>query len=530
MNKSFKRILPLNRVEGDLEIHLEIDGAGRVQDARSVGTMYRGFENIMTGRAPLDALVIPPRICGICTTAHLNAAAEALDMLYGAQVPDNARRLRNVTLMVEQLQNDIRHSFLLFMPDTTHSAYEGLPLYAEALRRYQPLKGETQRQTIAETQRLVEIIAILGGQWPHSSFMVPGGVVTVPSAADLNQCRHLLNRFRKWYENRILGCDLETWRAVRSLIELEEWLHRTADHTQSELGFLLRFGRAAGFDRLGGGHGRFISHGGSRLPRNSEAKGLGEKSPGGEDLENEALLFPAGVFHGGAWQPLDPFKIAEDVTCAYYKEQGNAHPFKALTIPHIEEGAEAEKSQKYSWTKAPRYEGQPAETGPLADLLAAGHPLVTEWVAAKGPSVLIRQLARLIRPAMLLPAMDIWLREMTTCTSPFYRQYLKRTSGEGFGAVTAPRGALGHWIRLQEGVISNYQVITPTAWNGSPRDARGVRGPWEEAMVGTALADPAHPIEVEHVVRSFDPCLVCTVHVVDTRRAGAQRCKHPRRG
>jgi hydrogenase large subunit len=130
---------------------------------------------------------------------------------------------------------------------------------------------------------------------------------------------------------------------------------------------------------------------------------------------------------------------------------------------------------------------------------------------------LIRQLARLIRPATLLPAVDIWLREMTTCSSPYYRQYLKRTSGQGVGAITAPRGALGHWIRMREGVISNYQVITPTAWNGSPRDARGIRGPWEEALVGTALKDPAHPIEVEHVVRSFDPCLVCTVHLVDAR-------------
>lgn len=510
MTQRFNRVLPLNRVEGDLEIHLEIDDAGRVQDARSVGTMYRGFENLMTGRAPLDALVIPPRICGICTTAHLNAAAEALDMLYGAQVPDNARRLRNVTLMVEQLQNDIRHSFLLFMPDIVHPAYESLPLYPEARRRYQPLKGEIQRQTIAETQRLVEIIAILGGQWPHSSFMIPGGVVTVPSAADLNQCRHLLHNFRKWYETRVLGCDLATWQAVGSLAELADWRQVAPEHDQSEIGLLLRFGRAAGLDRLGRGHQRFITYGGPRLPQNSEVKGIGEGS----------LLFPAGIISNGVRKPLDHLKIAEDVSCAYYEDQAGAHPYEAVTRPETDADMDATdgKSKAYSWAKAPRYDGQAAETGPLADLLAADHPLVTDWVATHGPNVLIRQLARLIRPAVLLPAVDTWLQEMSTCTSAFYRQYLKRASGEGFGAITAPRGALGHWIRLEEGAISNYQVITPTAWNGSPRDAEGVRGPWEEALVGTTLADPTHPIEVEHVVRSFDPCLVCTVHVVDVRR------------
>ena len=114
-----KKIIPLNRVEGDLEIQLEIED-DVVRDARSVGTMYRGIENLMTGRGPMDSLVITPRICGICTTAHLNAAAKALDMAYNVQVPDNAQRLRNVTLLVEQLQNDIRHAVFLFMPDLTH--------------------------------------------------------------------------------------------------------------------------------------------------------------------------------------------------------------------------------------------------------------------------------------------------------------------------------------------------------------------------------------------------------------------------
>ena len=193
-----KKIIPLNRVEGDLEIQLEIED-DMVCNVRSMGTMYRGIENLMSGRGPMDSLVITPRICGICTTAHLSAAAKALDMAYRADVPDNAQRLRNVTLMVEQLQNDIRHAVFLFMPDLTHPRYADQPLYGEAMRRYEVLKGETTRQAVEETQKLIEIIAILGGQWPHSSFMVPGGVVSVPAVGDIIHCRHILRNFRKRY-------------------------------------------------------------------------------------------------------------------------------------------------------------------------------------------------------------------------------------------------------------------------------------------------------------------------------------------
>ena len=139
----------------------------------------------MTGRGPLDSLVITPRICGICTTAHLCAAARALDMACQVTIPADAQRLRNTTLMVEQIQNDLRHLFLLFMPDFTRSHYAEHPLFDQAVARYQPLKGQTTLQTIQATKRLIEIVAILGGQWPHSSFMVPAGWCRSPAAATL---------------------------------------------------------------------------------------------------------------------------------------------------------------------------------------------------------------------------------------------------------------------------------------------------------------------------------------------------------
>ncbi len=505
MNKT-RKVIPLNRVEGDLELQLEIEDH-TVTLARSVGTMYRGIENLMTGRGPMDSLVITPRICGICTTAHLNAAAKALDMAYGVEIPDNAHRLRNVTLMVEQLQNDIRQAVLLFMPDLIHSSYANQPLYGEAFRRYAVLKGETTLQTVQETKRLLEIIAILGGQWPHSSFMVPGGVVTVPAASDIIHCRHILRNFRKWYEQRILGCALERLDDLRSWRDLQSWLVDEPGHHSSDLGFFIRYGLELGLETMGQAHDTFISCGGPELPKDTTVG------------QNEGLYrFAASGFYGphGSIQ-VDPQKISEDITSSYFKDDQPArHPYEGRTVPLDGDGGD----EKYTWAKAPRYDGQPAETGPLADMVMSEHPLFIEQLKENGANVLLRQMARMMRPAMLLPAIDLWLSEMIESKGPYYRDYSRKVTSRGYGFITAPRGFLGHWLEIENGLISNYQVITPTAWNASPVDMNGVRGPWEEAIVGTTVRDPHDPVEVEHVVRSFDPCLVCTVHVMEPGKTG----------
>jgi uptake hydrogenase large subunit len=501
--RTIKKIIPLNRVEGDIEIHVELDENNQVRDARSVGTLYRGIENLMNGRAPLDSLVITPRICGICTTAHLNAASKALDMAYSANVPDNAQRLRNITLLVEHLQNDLRHLFMLFMPDCTSTRYEDHPMYAEALRRYQILKGETTIQTAQETKKIVEIIAILGGQWPHSSFMVPGGVVSVPNSNEIAQCRNILRNFRKWYEKRVLGGTIARWENVHSRKDLEVWLKESPSHQNSELGFFIQFSLSAGLDQLGRGYDNFISCGGPDFPASTEVKGINSKD----------MLLPAGFFSSDGCTAFDQLKIIEDITCAFYHGDNN-HPSKGLTMPELDDA----EGRKYSWAKAPRYDGKPAETGPLADSLVAGVPLFVEWVRERGASVFLRELARFVRPAFILPVVEHWLSEMADCESSFYHDYGKLDSAEGVGLVLAPRGVLGHWVRIEDGKIANYQVITPTAWNASPKDGMGAQGPCEQAIIGTIVRDPDHPVEIEQIVRSFDPCLVCTVHAIDPNR------------
>ncbi|HUW50993.1 MAG TPA: nickel-dependent hydrogenase large subunit [Sulfuricella sp.] len=502
MTRRIIRDIPLNRVEGDLEIRVELEN-NRVVDAWSSGTMFRGFENILVGRGALDGLVITPRVCGICSTTHLMAAAKALDHIAGVDLPDNAVRLRNVTLMVEHCQSDVRQSVLMFLPDFAAPVYAAHSLYAEAVKRYAPLAGERCIDVVRQTKTLLEIIAILGGQWPHSSFMVPGGVSYIPPLAELNQCRHILKHYRSWYEKSVLGCSLERWQAVQSAADLDAWLNESDAQRDSDVGFFLRFAREAGLFALGQGHGHFLSCGSLELPGDSAVAGSGAGTQ---------LVGSGFVARDGHAQPFDQALVAEHVASSWYADyDGGKHPFEGETVPH----ATGADGKKYSWSKAPRYAGLPAETGPLAERIVGGDPLFGDLLRRDGANLVIRQLARLTRPATLLAAMESWLGEMAARPDqPYYEPVPPIKDGRGFGLVEAARGALGHWVEIRDGKIARYQIVTPTAWNGSPRDHAGVRGPWEEALIGTPIADIDNPVEAGHVVRSFDPCLVCTVHVV----------------
>lgn len=494
--------VPLNRVEGDLEVQVELDN-GVVTDAWCSGTMYRGFEKIMQGRGALDGLVITPRICGICTTSHLVAAARALDGIAGVALPPDATRIRNLAQMVEHIQSDVRHGMLMFAVDFVNPRYKDHPLFAEALARYEPFKGSSIIETVRETKKVLEIIAILGGQWPHSSFMVPGGIVSLPGVGDLLQCGLILRQYCAWYERRILGCGIERWNEVKSAGDLDSWLEEKPEHRNGDLGFYIRYAKSIGLDAIGHGHGNFLSFGSLEVPADSAVR-----SPGA------GLLVPAGLASGTGTVAFDQRRVAEHIAHSWYTGyDGGRHPFEGETTPY----ACGKDGGKYTWAKAPRYDGLPVETGPLSELVLAGHPLLTDLVQAGGPNAFLRELARLIRPAGLFRAMAAWLSE-TGGGAGFYTDPGEIESGEGFGLTQASRGALGHWVQIENGAISRYQVITPTAWNFSPRDSQGVRGPVEEALVGTAVRDPENPVELGHVVRSFDACLVCTVHAVSKRK------------
>jgi hydrogenase large subunit len=222
---------------------------------------------------------------------------------------------------------------------------------------------------------------------------------------------------------------------------------------------------------------------------------------------------PSGVVRGTELGPFDPAAIGEHVARSWYRGECPLHPSEGETRPY----ATGQEGERYSWLKAPRLGGEPAETGPLAEALVSGNRLFADLVATGGPSALVRQLARLVRPAEMIPAMETWLSE----TDPQGAHYTPRgeiVEGEAAGLTHASRGALGHWVRVKDGAIEHYQIITPTGWNLSPRDTAGTPGPLEQALVGTPVRDPADPVEIGSVVRSFDPCLVCAVHLVERGR------------
>jgi uptake hydrogenase large subunit len=496
--------IPLNRAEGDLEINVEIDG-GIIAEAWSAGTLFRGFEGMMQGRGALDGLVMTPRVCGICSITHLTAAVEALDAIVGIIPPDNARRLRNLALMVETVQSDVRQAVLMFMVDfANRDAYRDHPLGNEAHERYQPLAGRAAIEVIRESKRLVQVLAIIGGQWPHTSFMVPGGVTSIPEISKILQCRIIVERFRSWYEQSILGCSIERWLAIQSVSDLDAWLDESPAQQNSEVGFFLRFARKAGLDTMGKGPNHYLSYGNFPLPANTEVKGLGGR------------LKAAGYAVGTTIFPFEAGKITEDVSHSWYEQgKGPVHPFAGKTKPY----ASGQSGRLYSWVKAPRYGGEVIETGPLAEMVIDGDPLFHDMIAKNGPNVMVRQLARLVRPAQLLIPMAAWLGELVDGREgSFYHSVKSIPDGQGAGMIQAARGALGHWVKIQDEKIVHYQIITPTAWNGSPRDERDMRGAWEEALVGTPIRDIRNPVEAGYVVRSFDPCLVCAVHCLHKGR------------
>lgn len=493
--------IPLNRAEGDLEIKVAIEN-GKVADAWSVGSMFRGFEQLLIGRGGLDGLVVTPRICGICSTTHLMAAVLALDSIAKVRPPDNAIRLRNLSLMAETVQSDVRQSVLMFLVDFANPAYSGQSFFAEAHRRYAPLSGERCIDVIKNTKNLLEVVALIGGQWPHSSHMVPGGVVYPVNGADMVTCRHILRSFRNWYESKVLGCPLDVWNALASSADLEAWLSDPR-HLESDVGQLIRYCREADLAHLGKGFERFLSFGSLDLPGDTHLK-----SPDGG-----GRLVPSGLYAKGQRSPFSPDLIREHVDHSWYADQTEPlHPGQGITEPY----ASGSEGKKYTWSKAPRYDGLPAETGPLSERLLAGDKLFADLFTRQGANLLVRQLARLTRPAITIPAMETWMMEVSehgggSCYTPVDETALE---GEGAGMIQAARGALGHWVRIEKGRIAHYQIITPTAWNGSPRDHENRRGPWEEALIGTPIKDIDNPVEVGHVIRSFDPCLVCTVHQV----------------
>ncbi len=471
---------PFNRVEGDLEVALEI-GEGRVNSAYVNSPLYRGFEQILQGKDPLDALTIAPRICGICSVSQSTAASYALADLMGLETPVNGQWACNLILANENLADHITHFYLFFMPDFACDSYRDRPWFPEVAARFKAMVGSAASEILPARAAFLRLMGYLAGKWPHTLSIQPGGSVRAIDSTEKNRIHALLKQFRQFLETRLFGDALESIVALDSMKALDNW-HNGARSCDFKL--FLNAAEDLGLEKYGRASDRFMSYGNYPLP--------------------DGRLFSPGFWHEGS-HALDVGAITEDVSHSWM-DGAAQHPAEGMTLP------KAEKSGAYSWCKSPRLNGEVVETGALARQIVDGHPLFRDLVIASGGNVRNRVIARLIETARVLIAMEAWVRSIRP-GEPFCSQGKMPQEAMGAGLVEAARGSLGHWLHVHKGRILNYQIISPTTWNFSPRDSNGIPGALEQALVGTPVSEgEENPVLVQHIVRSFDPCMVCTVH------------------
>ncbi len=512
-------ISPVGRVEGDLDVKVYMED-GVVTRAHTQAAMFRGFEKIMAGKDPQSGLIVTPRICGICGGSHLYCASSALDTAWGTTLPPNALLLRAIGQATETIQSIPRWFYAIFATDMANKKFANKPLYQEVVKRWAAYVGTSFQRGVVASGRPVEVYALFGGQWPHSSYMVPGGVMCAPTLKDVTRAVSIMNFFRNdWLESVWLGCSIERYMQIKTWDDLMEWVEENESQRNSDLGLLIRAGLEFGLDKFGQGVGKFVAYG-TYLHKDHYQKPTIEG-------RQDAVISPGGFWDGEKFHDLDHMQITEHVKHAWYEDHPAAHPWnEPLPTPVTSQNLEdTDFKSKYSWAKAPRYMGYAAEAGPLSRVIMAGNPnnldhqnqdpLFLDIMDKMGPSVFTRVLARVHEAPRLYNQIMEWLSQIDL-DAEFYIKPTER-DGKGWGATEAARGALAHWIEIEGGVIKNYQVMAPTTWNVGPNDDEDNAGPIEAALEGTEIEDPHDPVEVGMVARSFDSCLVCTVHAHDNK-------------
>jgi len=459
------KIDPITRIEGHLEIEVVVDtvkGQQQVVEARSAGTMFRGFEIILADRDPRDATQYTQRICGVCPVSHGMASSTNLDHAFGVTPPANGRILRNLVLGANFIQSHVLHFYHLSILDfiDTTGLLDQSPWTP---RNVTPdmIGGQTAETLVGHYLTALEIRrkahqmgAIFGGKLPCTGSFVVGGMTENVTAEKVADFRSLLMEIRSFITNVYLP-----------------------DATL--LGTMF-----PSYYQLGTGLGNLICYGVFDLNAGGSSK-----------------LFGPGRYTDGQPGTVDPAQITEYVTRSWFTPAcDNKNPAVGETIP------DPDKANAYSWLKAPRYLEKAHEAGPLARLWVNGQ-------YSHGISMMDRIVARATEAQSLANAMDGWLDELVP-GDPVYATSAIPQTATSSGLTEAPRGALGHWMNIDNSVISRYQVITPTSWNASPRDNQDHPGPIEAALVGVPVADTDQPVEVLRVVHSFDPCLACAVHMV----------------
>jgi hydrogenase large subunit len=456
---------PVTRIEGHMKVEVTIDAVGgvnQVVDARCTGTLFRGFEILLKGRKPIDATVITQRICGVCPISHSQAAVLALESTAGTgyQPPTNARLLRNLILGANFVQSHILHFYVLaaldYIKGPAASPWKSAWLDEKMNLPAMAAVASHLPQALEARRQAHEMGAVFGGRMPSSHTNVPGGFTATVDAQNVQQFRQHLDALIGFIDNVYLP-------------DVDQVAQTYPEYFNIGVGC-----------------------------RNLMAYGVFE-----EDNAGSTRLLGRGFVNGAGTQvnpDIASGDITESVTYSWYADAtSNLSPVSGDTQPEFTQG------KAYSWLKAPRLKGGVFEVGPLARMWVNGD-------YQQGISVMDRHAARAVETRKVALAMRRWLDELDG--GPVHDAAYDQFSGIGIGLTEAPRGALGHWVNIGSGTIDNYQVITPTCWNASPRDDQGVPGPMEQALIGTPVLNPDEPIEVLRVIHAFDPCLSCAVHMM----------------
>ncbi len=479
---------PTTRIEGHHGTTLEVDD-GVVVSAESEMKMFRGAEIITIGRKPTDAAQITGMVCGVCFLCHrLCSSKAAEDAARNAGVfdgpPRNAVLLRDAAEGIFYLWNHAIHLFALVGPDYSDA------VAGTGFDRLDPLEGEGYLSALENQRTLMKALTEFGGRAPHPVGYLPGGLATHPDPSTIQRVRSRVAEVSEWLgPTDAVPAVLENVQDGAFDPELGEGLHDVVS--------ILAGAAELGAADIGEGPGRYYSNGIF------------------EDPDSGELFFPRGVYRDGSVEHLSRDEvvagITEDTEYSWYTDDSGGPPTEAKP-PEPELG----KEEAYSWGKAPRFDGQSMEVGPLARLVLAEQDPFDLRESLGGGAAESNTLNRLIARAQeVLVVRDRvleWLDAIDPA-EPFMTEFPDGFTGNGVGLFEPSRGALSHYVDVADGTIERYQIITPTLWNIGPRDGEGNPSIMEEAVVGDPVEDVEHPLGVMRTIRSFDPCLACAVHV-----------------
>ncbi len=551
---------PITRIEGHLRIEAVVEG-GRVKEAWSSGTMFRGVEIILKGRDPRDAWVFTQRFCGVCTTVHALTSVRAVENALNITIPENARIIRNIIDGAQHIQDHVIHFYHLHAldwvdvvsalqadPGETAALAQSISTWPKSSANY--FKGVQDRvKTFVESGQLG---LFANGYWGHPAYKLPPeanllGVAHYLEALDWQRefikIHAMLGGKNPHLQTYLVGgmaipVDPNSQIAINAqrIAQMKQWAAMARDFVEQV--YIPDLLAIASFYKdwagIGGGLGNYLTYG--DFPRKTIDRPDEFWIPRGVVLNKNLGAPPAAM---------EQERIAEYVTHSWYTyasgdDQGK-HPWQGETSPRYTGPRPPyeflDTDAKYSWLKAPRYDDTPMEVGPLARMIvsyAAGHPDVraaVDGVLQKlgvGPEALFSTLGRVaargIETLLMTRELDRWIDELAANigrgdlaihSGERWRPQTWPAEAEGWGFMEAPRGALGHWVRIKNGKIENYQAVVPSTWNGSPRDARGQPGAYEASLIDTPVADPEQPLEILRTIHSFDPCIACAVHVLN---------------